>query len=265
MKETKMYLNYLNEVESAKMTIKLDFLNSGNPESKSKLISLASSLYSKDTRLNFISNNGRRPSEYTCRTYGKDKVFYTLVQFKQENLTEQILNELGSYDGEWSWRYFYAISLCEQDRELYIVSFSNACCPNWNNEYNVQKFKKLQDVDFPILKKNCTIYRMDGSLHAAINEELIENKITFNATENLVSMTIKDQHGNYCELEGKSIEDVFRNYADNFTGYRNYRRQMASEWEIVSDYARDLFVEWKKTAKGLKSDFDKFYGGGIVD
>lgn len=265
MKETKMYLNYLNEVESAKMTIALDFLNSGNPESKSKLISLASSLYSEDTRLYFICDNGRSPSEKSCRTYGKEKVFYTLIQFKQEDLTKQMTDELGIYDGEWSWRYFYAISLCEQDRELYIVSFQNACCPNWNNEYNVRKYKNLQDVDFPILKKDCTIYRMDDSLHAAINEKLIENKITFNATENLVSMTIKDQHGNYCEINGKSVEDVFRNYADNFTGYRNYRRQMASEWEIVSDYARSLFEEWKKTAKGLKSDFDKFYGGGIVD
>ena len=60
-------------------------------------------------------------------------------------------------------------------------------------------------------------------------------------------------------------DDVFRDYTDNYTGYRNYRRQMASEWEIVNDKAKASYEEWKKTAKGLKSDFDKFYGGGIVD
>ena len=265
MKETKMYLSYLNNVESAKMTVSLDFLHSGNPDSKSELISIAKNLYSKDTKLNLICDNGRRPPEDSCHTYGKEKVFYTLIQFEQEDLTEQMLSELGSYDGDWEWRYFYAISLCEQDRELYIVSFSNACCPNWNNEYNAQKYKKLQDIDFPILKKDCTIYRMDDSLHSAINEELIKNKSTFISANDFVSMTIKDQHGNYCEIDGKSIDDVFRNFADNFTGYRNYRRQMVSEWEIVNDFAKSLYEEWLKTATGLKSDFDKFYGSGIVD
>ena len=78
-------------------------------------------------------------------------------------------------------------------------------------------------------------------------------------------MVVKDQHGNYCTIEGKTLDDVFRDYADHYTGYRNYRRQMASEWEIVNDRAKASYDEWKKTAKGLKSDFDKFYGSGIVD
>lgn len=260
-----MYLGYLNEVEKVKMTIAMDFLHSANSESKNDLISLAADLYSKDTKLNFLHDNGRSPSETACHTYYKDKYFYTLVQFEQKDLTEQMINELGSYDGDWDWRYFYAISLCREDRELYIVSFSNACSPNWNNEYNVQKYKKLEDVVFPILKEGRTISRMNDSLHAAINEKLIAKKVTFKATDNYVYMSIKDQHGNYSSIEGNSLDDVFRDYADNYTGYRNYRRQMASEWEIVDNSARKMYDEWKKTAKGLKSDFDKFYGGGIVD
>lgn len=265
MKEVKMYLDYLDKVEKAKMTIALDFLHTANSESKNNLISLSADLYSKDARLRFLSDNGRCPSESSCRTYSKDKYFYTLIQFEQKDLTEQMIKELGSYNGDWDWRYFYAISLGKEDRELYIVSFSNACSPNWNHEYNVQRYKKLMDVDFPILKEDCTIYRMNDSLHAAINEKLIAGKVTFHATKDIVSMVIKDQHGSYTKIVGKSLDDVFRDYADNYTGYRNFRRQMASEWEIVNEYARKMYEEWKATAKGLKSDFDKFYGGGIVD
>jgi hypothetical protein len=76
---------------------------------------------------------------------------------------------------------------------------------------------------------------------------------------------VKDQHGNYCYIRGTDIDSVFRDYADNYTGYRNYRRQMASEWEIVDKATKRRYTEWQQTSTGLKSDFDKFYGGGIVD
>lgn len=266
MKETKMYLNYLVQEERRKMTNALDFLHSANIENKNELITIAKELYSQDTRLTLLCNNGNIPDEATCRNkYEHKEFFYTLVQFEQKDLTEQMIRELGSNDGDWDWRYFYAISLSEEDRELYIVSYSNACSPNWNHEYNLRMFKKLQDVDFPILKEGCMIYRMDDSLHSAINEKLISKEETFYSTKGFVSIVVKDQHGNYTKIEGVSLDDVFRNYANNYTGYRNYRRQMASEWEIVNDDARKIFEKWKTTAIGLKSDFDKFYGGGIVD
>ena len=78
-------------------------------------------------------------------------------------------------------------------------------------------------------------------------------------------MVIKDQHGNTTEITNTTIDKLFKDFADNYTGYRDYRRQTASEWKIVDNTTRLKYEEWKKTAKDLKSDWDKFYGGGIVD
>ena len=116
MKETKMYLSCLDNVEKAKMTIALDFLHNANSKSKNELISLAADLYSQDTKLTFLRDNGKSPSESSCHTSCKDKYFFTLIQFERKDVTDEVLKELGSYDGDWGWRYFYAISLGKEDR-----------------------------------------------------------------------------------------------------------------------------------------------------
>lgn len=264
MNQVKIYISHIDKIEKAKMTIALPFLQSVNDESKNELINLANTLYSKDKEITMQRDNGNVPYEFGCRTYSKDKYFYNLIQFEQKDLTDEAINALGK-DDEWDWRYFYSIAICKENRELYLISFSNACSPNWNNEYNLKRFVKLQDVDFPIIKEDKFIYRIEDVLHNTINEKLISKVETFHADDNLVSMTIKDQHGNCKNIEGNSLEELFRDFADNYTGYRNYRRQMASEWEIVNDVAKKTYEEWKVNAKGLKSSFDKFYGGGIVD
>lgn len=263
---TTLYLNWLDKDERVRMTEALPFLRNGEQNSREKLIQIASELYGKGTIIDFRSNNGHLPSEFRAQTYGKGRNFYTLMQFERKEVSDKCISVLGHRDNEsYEWRYFYGISLCDEDRELYIISFSNACSPNWNNEYNAQMYVRLADVDFPILKDDGVMYRMDDSLHAAINAKIVENTPKFLQTENGIEMMVRDQHGNYKTLVGKDLDSVFRYYADNCTGYKNYRRQDASEWVIVDDNARQKFEEWKKTAVGLKSDFDKFYGGGIVD
>ena len=262
MKETKIYLNYLNKDEKARMTNALSFLHSDDNESRSMFERVAAEIYGLDCKFSYPTDNGRRPIEGTSGSNGV--YLHTIVQFEQKDLTEDALKALGSCD-EWEWRYFYAIAIGKDDRKLYLVSFSNACSPNWNQEYKIQRRIELKYVDFLILKSSGLVYRMDDSLHAAINGELWSKEPAFTESADGVRIVVKDQHGNYCTIEGCTLDDVFRNYANNYTGYCNYRRQMASEWEIVDDAVRERFTDWKKTAKGLKSDFDKFYGGGIVD
>lgn len=264
--ETSIYLSWLDKAERTRITDALPFLLNGEQKSRDELIQIASVLYGPNQMFRFVANNGHLPSEYRSQTYGGKKTFYTLIQFERKHLSDKCISVLGERDSySYEWRYFYGISVCDEDRELYLISFSNACSPNWNLEYNAQMYVKLKEVDFPILKEDGELYRMDDSLHAAINEKIAQNQPQFLQTENFVLLSVKDQHGNYKTISGKNLDEVFRDYADNYTGYRNYRRQMASEWVIVSDNARQKFEEWKKTAKGLKSDFDKFYGGGIVD
>lgn len=255
-------MSYLDKGEKERMTDALSFLRSEDKESRAMFERIAGEIYGHDRKFEYPTDNGNRPSESTAGSSGK--YVHTIVQFEQKDLTEEALKALGSCD-EWDWRYFYAIAIGKEDRKLYLVSFSNACSPNWNHEYNIQRCIELKDVDFLILRESGLVYRMCDSLHAAINGELWSSKSTFTASSEGIRLVVKDQHGNYTTIEGATLDGVFRDYTDNYTGYRNYRRQMASEWEIVNERAKASYEEWKKTAKGLKSDFDKFYGGGIVD
>lgn len=261
-KETKIYLNYLSKDEKVIMTKVLAFLRNNDEASRAEFIKMAAELYAKENRLNFLWNNGHYPSEY--RASSRDKHFFTIIQFDKKHLTEQAIKE---FDRTYSRDFpcYFGISVCEEDRMPYFISFKDECSPNWNNKYNAEKYVELQALDFPILKEDGIIYKMDDALHSAINNRLASRRPLYTEKDGLVTMTVRDQHGNYCDIEGASLEEVFRNYADNYTGYRDYRRQMASEWKIADDGIRQKYEEWKQTAKGLKSSFDKFYGGGIVD
>ena len=264
--KTGIYLNYLSDDERKRMTDELSFLKKHDKESKKNLIEIADLIYGPNVTFNLLFDNGHSPTEFRCRSYDKQRHFYTSIQFKPGHLTEDVFKALGEdCSDESDWRYFYAISVCEEDRKLYLVSYANACSPNWLHEYNLKNAVALEYVDFPILKKIGVVYRMDDALHAAINDKLWSEESTFSTSNNGISMVIKDQHGNYKRIENNTLEGLFRDYVNNYTGYRNFRRQMFSEWEIVNEKALESFNEWKKTAKGLKSDFDKFYGGGIVD
>ena len=263
-KKTKIYLNYLDANEKMKMTMALNFLHTEDKESKEEFLKMSESLYGEGVKLDFAWDNGHYPSEWRARIYSEH--FYVIMQFERGSMSDKAIETLGENDrDEWDWRYFYGIAICNEDRKMYAISYMNECSPNWNQEYNVQRFVALKDIDFPLLRNGCLIYRMDDALHAAINSELVKNEPLFEERDGEVMMVVKDQHGNYIEITGETTEDVFRDYVDNYTGYRNYRRQMASEWEIADESVRERYEEWKKSAKDLKSDFDKFYGGGIVD
>lgn len=262
--ETKIYLNYLCDSEKSRMTDVLGFLRTGDVKSKDMFLKVADKLYGKGIVFNFMSNNGRCP-DCAWANY-RDKHFTVVMRFAREHISDEGIRVLGHNDNDdWDWRYFYGIAVGDDDRKVYAISYSNRCSPNWNHEYRIQSYVELSDFQWPLLNESGVVYSMDDSLHAAINDVLAEGKTMFTEEDGSVVMVVKDQHGNYTEIKGTSLDSVFRDYADNYTGYRNYRRQMASEWVIVDGYAREIFEEWKSTAKGLKSDFDKFYGGGIVD
>lgn len=262
-KETKIYLNYLSKEEKVIMTETLAFLRNNDEASKAEFIKMAGELYAKENKLNFLWDNGHYPSEYCASS--RDKHFFTIIQFEKKHLTEQAINEFDRNYSTSNFPCYFGISVCEEDRMLYFISFRDYGRPNWNNKYDAMKCSELQTLDFPILKEDGIIYKMDDALHAAINDRLASRRPLYTEKDGLVTMTVRDQHGNYCDIKGSSLEEVFRDYADNYTGYRDYRRQMASEWKIADDGIRQKFEEWKQTAKGLKSSFDKFYGGGIVD
>lgn len=261
---TKIYLNYLNGNEKSKMTDYLSFLRSCDEESKTEFLKITSKLYSPERRIDMLWDNGRYPRQSSFRSEFSNKEFYTIIDFEKEYLTEQMLKEFGSTDS-YDFRYYYAISVCEDDRKMYLASFQDKYCPNWNGEYNVCRTMELQLVDFPILKPDGRISRMDNALHSEINSIIMTSEPLFVKRDGFFSIVVKDQHGNYCKISGESTDEVFRNYADNYTGYRNFRRQMESEWEIVDDKIREEFVVWKNAATGLKSDVEKFYGNGVVD
>lgn len=266
--KTKIYINYLGKEEQESMTHYLSFLRTNDKESKENLVQMAAELYAKEKDIDIILDNGNAPTAWRSYNRRNDMHFLTIVDFRDKHLTPQALKLMGAADEsdrKWGFDWYYAISLCREERELYLISFMDKYSPNWNQEYKVEWYKKLQDIDFPILREDGTIYRMDNALHRAINDKLWAERETFTETDECVYLTVKDQHGNYCTIQGVTIVDVFRTYADKYTGYRNYRRQMASEWEIVDETARKKYEEWKQTAKGLKSDWDKFYGSGIVD
>lgn len=264
MEKTRIYLNYLDKKERESMTNALAFLRTNDKESKEKFLEIADELYGKGRMYDFVTDNGHYPDCGWATDRLRD--FVVIMRFKREHISEQGIEVLKHNDHDsFDWRFFYGIAFDSCEREVYAISYSNKCSPNWNHEYNAQFYQRLKDIDFPLLNSNGVIYSMDDSLHAAINDRLAATRPMFVENDEGVSMTVKDQHGNYCNITGNSIEGVFRDYADNYTGYRNYRRQMASEWEIVDDAARKRYEEWKQAAKGLKSDWDKFYGGGIVD
>lgn len=264
-KTTKIYLSYLNGEDKQTMTNAMAFLRTGGSEGKQELLDVARELYGEGVKLDMQWDNGRYPT--ACGSRGGDKHYTTIVDFEKKHLTEQAIKALGEEpDTRFSdFRYYYTISLGDEDRQLYLLSLQDRYSPNWNGNYDVKRRIPLADVDFPVLTAEGTVYRMDDALHGAINRRRIEGRPLFVESEGRVQMTVGDQHGNYTVIEGDSVEQVFRNYADNYTGYRNYRRQMASEWEISDPGAKARYDEWVKTATGLKSDFDKFYGGGIVD
>lgn len=262
-KKTKIFLNYLSKDEKEKMTGAMPFLTHGGTNGKKDLLDMANDLYGGDRQLDPQWDNGHYPSEYRCN-HCDDMHFLTVVQFEKGHLTEQALGLFGETDSS-DWPYYYAISLRREDRRLYAVSFEDRCSPNWNDEYRVIKWHPLEEVTIPLLKEGCTIYRMDDALHGAVNARLAQKRPLFWQTDKEVHLTVNDQHGNYTEIVGETLEQVLRDYADNYTGYRNFRRQMASEWVITDERVRRQYEAWKEDAKGLKSDFDKFYGGGIVD
>lgn len=264
MKTIKLRLRSLCNEEKEIMVKQLKFLFDPKSKSKDTIIKLADKLYGGDTRFEFILDNGHSPVADNATTYMKDKHYYTLVRFEAKHMTSEALDFFGHSD-DWDFRYYYGLSVCKEDRKLYIVSFKDRCCPNWNNEYRIQRAMSLDMLNIPILDKKGTIYGMCNSLHIALNEKIWKKKPLLIEEEGKVSMAVKDQHGNYCYIQGADIESVFRDYADNYTGYRSYRNQMASEWEIVDKATELRYAEWQQTAKGLKSDFDKFYDGGIVD
>lgn len=263
MGKVNLRLESLNKEERANMATVLDFLFNPDRPSKDIIINLVSQIYG-NKYFNIVSDNGHTPIAYHATTYEKDKHWFTLARFEENQMTSEALDFFGR-DDDRDFRRYYGLGICKEDGILYAVSLQERCSPNWNNAYLIGMVSPLKELSFPILKTNGTICAMCDTLHDAINNKIWSEKPLFLEEGGVVSMAVKDQHGNYCYIKGPSVDNVFRDYADNYTDYRSYRNQMASEWRIADPVTRQRYEEWKKSAAGLKSSFDKFYGGGIVD
>lgn len=256
----RLHLNYLSDQEKRGMTDNLSFLKTADKANRDNFIALAKSVY-EDGPLELYKENGHPSSEWGCNCF--EVRFFTLLYFSRNTLTEPALERLGTSHSR-NFPYYYAICINEKTRGVFLVSFMDKCSPNWNDIYNMEHALPMEEVDFPILNNEGVVYRMEDNLHKAVNQQRYADHPTF-INDEIVKMLVCDQHGNYKYIEGRNVDSVFRDYADNHTGYRDYRRPTASEWSICDPTAKQMFDEWKANAVGLMSDFDKFYSGGIVD
>lgn len=263
METTRIYLNYLTRDEGFRLAlIALPFLKRGGEEGKRELITASNNLYGADKKLDFGWDNGRYPDGYAVAK--GDKHYITLIKSEKRDMTQEALDLLGSTDNT-NFPYHYAIMLGREDRLLYVASFSDRYCPNWTNKYDMEHLMPIWDVTIPLLKEDAPICMMDDALHEELNRRLADGQPMSGESVGYAWFKVHDQHGNYTDVGGETMERAFRSYADNYTGYQSFRKPMASEWVICDPKVRERYNDWRKTAKGLKSDFDKFYGGAVVD
>lgn len=257
-----LYLEYITKEEAQEIMPTMPFLTRGGGEGKESLVSMVNNIYDKSMGLKADWCNGRYPDEY-CAEQG-DKLYYTLIEFSAEDMTEDAIKMFGKPTNEY-FPYYYAIMLGRDDRRLYVASFIDNGVPNWNTEYKIKRVESFENVTIPLIKDGCVFYKIDDALHREVNRIRYQSIPVFSETPGNVQMTVRDQHGHYKNIKGATIEEVFRDYADNYTGYQSFRRPRASEYIICDANARNRFDDWKMKAKGLKSDFDKFYGNAVVD
>lgn len=257
-----IYLSYITKNEARKIMALMPFLTRGGEEGKNGLARIANKIYDKSMNLFYKSCNGRYPDEYAAMK--DDECFYTLIDFRKDAMTDEALERFGSTDSI-NFSYYYAIMLGRNDRKLYVASFQDKYCPNWNLDYKVRHIEPFADVTIPLVRDGCVFTKIEDALHREINRIQAESRPAFIELPGYVQMMVCDQHGTYEDIIGDTVEDVFRDYADNYTGYQSFRRPGASEFVIYDPKVRERFNTWKATAKGLKSDFDKFYGGAVVD
>lgn len=260
MQNVRFFVSYANKAESDNIINYFPFLVKNDTESRREFCEVVESVY-EGVNIDFITNV--KQNEITSKFMSVR--FHNIVRFEEKHLTDQAINALGGkYRGSWDWRYLYGIAIHNETRKPFLVAFSNACSPNWNEQYNTEHLIPLEEVDFPILKEDGVIYKIEDNFHAEINNRIFEGTPLYTEKDGMLEMWIADQHGNRKKLSG-SVESVFRDFADNHTDYRNFRRPDVSEWYIVDENLNERFYAWKETAQGLKSGFDKFYGSGIVD
>lgn len=234
----------------------------GDEISKRNFINLVRDVYG-DSSSRYPINlkyRGGNP-EYESSATWNDRMLYTIVKFERRRdyctLSKEALEELGDYESN-----FYGIMIDRESRELYLASFSET--DGWNRRYRVCRCMKLEDVNFPILSK-VEKYYIDGAILSEMKRHAYKGKPMYGKTNNGVWVMIRNNGGQYERLEGSSLDDVFREYADHYTGYKSYKRTYAVDWDICDNDLKKEYDKWAKTATGLKSDFDKFYGNGVVD
>lgn len=220
--------------------------------------------YSKVDKFDMYRPNGNTPYEYGATDY-TGHTLYAIVGIDRRNLNQE--HRAASHKESGDFPTYYAISVDSKTNELFFMAYSDVCSPNWNREYRVIKATPLEDIGTPLVDSYKKISKIDKSVLQFIRDNAEENDDDFyKCDDGIWSITIQaDLTGARVTLKGSSKEDIFRNIADNYQGQRNMRCPSTSNYDLVSVKGKAEFDEWIKTAKGLKSSFDKFYRGGFVD
>jgi len=158
------------------------------------------------------------------------------------------------------------------DHRLYFGMVCENCSPNWNNQCELfTRPVDLATIGRSLCASADDIYMIEESFASILNQIDAENKdysdyITAPDTDGMYKVTIMDDsNSSRLTVTGRTKDDVFRKIANEYQGRRNFRRPDVPEYKIVDPHTFAAYIDWKRTAKGLVSDFDKFYGGGIVD
>lgn len=163
---------------------------------------------------------------------------------------------------------YNCVMLDINDFKLYKGIIYEPYAPNWNHEYRIEYKEEMKDgmTAFNSMEE---LFYVERTFLSILHDDFYKRCVDFVEqpdSDGLFKVTIADDRtGRRIVIGDKSIDAVFKTIADKYQGIRNYRRMNAVECDIVNADTKKKFDDWKLTASGLKSDFDKFYGGGIVD
>lgn len=269
MKVIDIYPEYVNAAGVADISRVLDFLVHLNANSIEDVVTALQPMLTSrlDRSINYRDVSGAR--------YMGEK-YRVLIRLANSFVNKELL-PAGCLDNFKDDRYqefpqWAAVCVKEGDAtDLHFCIFYERFSPNWNHEADIIKAVPLKTViEYgSVITSLNGIKQIDRTAQRLMREHLhteYKDFISEPDSDGLFKVYISDDRtGRVVCVTGSTVDDVFRTIANDYQGHRNYRRPDACEFAPANDDTKVIFEKWMKTAKGLTSDFDKFYGGGIVD
>lgn len=264
-----IYPEYVNMSSTKDISSLLSFLVLTDANSIKEIVSalypmLTSSL-SKSFQYNDVAVSRRAGHRY-----------WTIIKLKNSFVNKSLLPEGSLIDfkddryrefPEWA-----AVCIKEGDTsDLHFCIFYENYSPNWNHEAVLLKAEPLTSLieHGNIISSLDGVRQIDRTAQRLMRDHLnatYKDFVTEPDSDGFFKVYIAEERTGLVKcVADKSVDNVFRTIANDYQGHRNYRRPNAYEFVPKNDNTRVVFEDWKKTASGLTSDFDKFYGGGIVD